>query len=167
MSDPLTPKEAGMLWPASRFLSSLGGICLLFMVVVIAVSVFTRYVFNLPMMGVNELVQLAGVCVIMLGLPYASLQQTHVRVDIFDAALGRVGAMIGDVMARLLSGFILADLVRRAWAKMLDAYEFEDTTNMLDIPVWPFYGALAAGSALCVLVFALEIVTIFRRRAPL
>lgn len=145
---------------ATQFLSALAGISLIFMMAIIAVNVVTRYLLNWPMTGAEEIVQMAGVAVIMLALPYATRQGAHVRVDIFDYALGHFGRMAGDVLARLLTGGVLAVVVHKAWAKMLDAHEFGDTTNMLGLPVWPFYGILAAGLALCVLVYAIEIVLI-------
>jgi TRAP-type C4-dicarboxylate transport system, small permease component len=145
---------------ATRFLSALAGISLIFMMAIIAINVVTRYLLNSPMTGAEEIVQMTGIAVIMLALPYATHQGAHVRVDIFDYALGHFGRMAGDVLARLLTGGVLAVVVHKAWAKMLDAHEFGDTTNMLGLPVWPFYGILAAGLALCVLVYAVELVLI-------
>ncbi|MBW8444492.1 MAG: TRAP transporter small permease [Arenimonas sp.] len=147
---------------ATKALSVVAGISLLFMMAVITISVLTRYLLNNPITGSDEIVQMTGVALVMLALPYATLHGAHVSVDIFDHALGRFGRMAGDVLARLLTGFVFAVLVERAWAKMLDAHEFGDTTNMLGLPVWPFYGILAAGISLCLIVYALELVLIVR-----
>ncbi|WP_197432617.1 TRAP transporter small permease [Agrobacterium vitis] len=145
---------------ATRALSVFAGISLLFMMATITIGVLTRYLMNMPITGVDEIVQMTGVGLIMLALPYATLHDAHVRVDIFDEWLGRKGRRIGDVLTRMLSGFVLMVLVSRAWDKMLDAHEFEDTTNMLGLPLWPFYGMLAAGASLCLLVFAAEILLV-------
>lgn len=145
---------------ATKVLSVLAGVSLLFMVAVITVSVFARYLFNNPITGSEEIVQMTGVALVMLALPYATLHGAHVSVDIFDHALGRFGRMAGDVLARLLAGVVFAVLVERAWAKMLDALEYGDATNMLGLPVWPFYGILAAGIALCLIVYAVELLLI-------
>lgn len=150
---------------ATRALSVLAGISLLFMMATITFGVMTRYLLNMPITGVDEIVQMTGVGLVMLALPYATLNDAHVRVDIFDEWLGRVGRSLGDVLSRLLSGFVLMILVPRAWDKLLDAREFEDTTNMLGLPLWPFYGMLAAGVALCALVFAIEILLIVTGKA--
>ncbi|UJW77156.1 TRAP transporter small permease [Rhizobium sp. SL42] len=150
---------------ATRALSVLAGISLLFMMAVITFGVMTRYLLNMPITGIDEIVQMTGVGLVMLALPYATLSDAHVRVDIFDEWLGRAGRNLGDVLSRLLSGFVLLILVSRAWDKLLDAREFEDTTNMLGMPLWPFYGMLAAGVALCVLVFAVEILLIVTGKA--
>lgn len=145
---------------ATRALSVFAGISLLFMMATITVGVVTRYLLNMPITGIDEIVQMTGVGLIMLALPYATLNDAHVRVDIFDEWLGKAGRCLGDILSRLLSGFVLLILVSRASDKLLEAWEFEDTTNMLGLPLWPFYGLLAAGAALCVLVFAVEILLI-------
>ena len=36
-----------------------------------------------------------------------------------------------------------------------------DSANMLGLPVWPFYGILALGMAICVLIFAVQIAARF------
>lgn len=41
---------------------------------------------------------------------------------------------------------------------MLDAREFGDATNMLALPIWPFYGLMALGLALTVVVLLIQIV---------
>lgn len=157
MSASLDSSLARLLERATRALSIFSGISLLFMMATITVGVLTRYLLNMPITGIDEIVQMTGVGLIMLALPYATLNDAHVRVDIFDNWLGRNGRRFGDVLSRLLSGFVLLVLVDRAWDKLLDAREFEDTTNMLGMPLWPFYGMLAVGVSLCLLVFAAEI----------
>ncbi len=146
---------------ASKALSAVAGISLLLMVVVITFGVLMRYLLNNPITGNEEIVQMSGVAAIMLGLPYATLHGAHVRVDIFDHLLGRFGRMAADVLVRLISGFVLIILANRAFDKTLDAFEYQDTTNMLGLPMWPFYGMLAAGISLCLVVFVVEILLIF------
>lgn len=160
MVEKAAPGWARSVDRATKALSALAGISLLFMVAVITVSVLARYLFDNPITGSDEIVQMTGVALIMFALPHATLNGAHVRVDIFDHVLGRFGRLAGDVLARLLSGFVLVILVSRAWDKMLDAYEYADTTNMLSLPVWPFYGILAAGIALCLVVYAVELALI-------
>lgn len=146
------------------FLAAAAGLSLLFMMTVIAVGVVLRFALAYPILGSNEIVQLASVAVVMLALPYCTEGRGHVRVDVLDEAIGRGGRFLGDVLSRLVSGFVLSALVWRAWLKTLDAYEFNDATNMLSLPIWPFYAMIAAGMALCVLVFAAQIVLLLAGR---
>jgi TRAP-type C4-dicarboxylate transport system permease small subunit len=160
MATPQNSSLARIIDRTTSTLAILAGASLLFMMATIAIGVVTRYAFNMPITGIDEIVQMTGVGLIMLALPYATLNDAHVRVDIFDEWLGRFGRQFSDVLSRLLSGFVLLILVDRAWTKLLDAREFEDTTNMLGMPLWPFYAMLAAGVSLCLVVFAVEILLV-------
>ena len=132
-------------------------------VVIVTTGVIMRYAFGAPLRGINEFVELTAVALIMSSLPFCTFQQDHVAVDMFDRFLGRWGRLIGDIVARLLSGFVLAILTQRAVLKALDAWEWGDATNMLRMPIWPFYLILAVGAGLCVLIFALQLILIVVR----
>lgn len=142
---------------ATYALAALAGVCLVLIMVVIAAAVVMRYAVGQPILGANEILQMTATAMVMAALPYCTFHNGHVAVDVFDTALGRWGRLIGDLTSRLLSGFALAILCRRAALRALDAHEFGDTTNMLGLPLWPFYAVLAAGTGLCVLIFAQQI----------
>lgn len=153
----------GLLDRATNWLLSLAAIGLVFMVLVITFGVIARYVLGAPILGLNEIIQLTAVVLVMAAMPYCTSRDGHVAVDVFDKVIGRWGRFLGDVGARLFTGFVLALLVRRAVYKALDAWEFEDTTNMLRLPIWPFYVVLAIGVAICVLILAAQLIALFKR----
>lgn len=144
-------------------LAVVGGFGLIAIVVIVFVGVLMRYVFAAPILGVNEIVQLTAVAVVMSALPYCTARNDHVAVDVFDNFLGRYGRFFGDILSRAVSGFVLSVLCRRAALKALDALEWGDATNMLRVPIWPFYAILSLGAGLCVLIFALQLVVIVMR----
>jgi TRAP-type transport system small permease protein len=148
---------------ATLYLAVIGGVCLLAIVLIVMVGVVMRYAFGTPLLGINEFVELAAVALVMSSLPFCTAQQDHVAVDMFEAALGRWGRFAGDIVTRLLSGFVLAILAQRAVLKSLDAMQWGDATNMLRMPIWPFYMILAVGAGLCVLLFALQLALILLR----
>lgn len=145
---------------ANLLLATLSGAFLMLVLGLVFVGVFARYVLATPILGVNEVVQLASVGVVMLALPYCTSYEGHVRVDVLDGAIGRWGRFAGDLISRALSGWVLGVLVQRAWLKMLDAREFGDATNMLGIPLWPFFAFIAAGMSLCVVVLGVQFIVI-------
>ena len=145
---------------ANLVLAGAAGLSLLFMVVVIAVGVVLRFAFSLPILGANEIIQLTSVAVVMLALPLCTAADTHVRVDVLDNAIGPWGRIIGDLLSRVLSSFALSILVWRAFFKALDAHRYGDATNMLGLPIWPFYGMVAAGMALCVVILVAQLAAI-------
>lgn len=150
---------------ASRVLAVVAGIGLLLTLALIFVSVIMRYLFSMPLAGVNEIVQLASVGIVMLALPWCTAENAHVGVDVFDQRIGPWGRFLGDIQARVIGAAILAVLVWRAVLKALDAHEFGDATNMLQLPIWPFYGLIALGMALCVVVLLLQTIQIIREGA--
>lgn len=137
--------------------------CLLMVVAVVATGVVMRFALAMPLMGVNEIVQLAAVALVMAALPLCTVRNAHVGVDVFDRAIGRWGRFVGDVLSRSLSIFVLAVLALRALAKAADALEWGDATNMLGLPIWPFYGMLGIGAALCALVYLAQLGVILRQ----
>ncbi|GKY86631.1 TRAP transporter small permease [Sinisalibacter aestuarii] len=160
------PAWSNLFGRATLVLAWVAGAFLLFMMALIASAVIMRYVVGQPILGVNEIVQLTAVAIAMLALPYATHESIHVRADLFDPALGRWGRFIGDIITRILSIVTLWYLVGRAWAKALDAHEFGDSTNMLNMPIWPFYGLLTLGMALCIVIFALQLATVITTGRP-
>lgn len=146
-------------------LTVIGGICLLGIVLVVTAGVVSRYVFGAPLLGVNEIVELTAVALVMSALPYCTARGDHVAIDVFDNMLGAWGRLLGDLLARGIAIVILALLSHRALLKALDALKWGDATNMLRMPLWPYYAILAVGTALCALVFAAQALVLIAKGA--
>jgi TRAP-type C4-dicarboxylate transport system permease small subunit len=125
-------------------------------------GVIMRYVFGAPILGGNEIVQLASVVLVMLAMPGAAYDEIHVRVDVLDEKIGPWGRFAGDILSRCISAYLLTMLAWRSWAKLADAMEYGDATNMLRIPLWPFYGLLLLGAALYAAVLLFQLIDILR-----
>jgi len=148
---------------AIRGLGALSAAALVVMMGVTFAGVVMRYAFNAPILGVNEIVQLMSLSMVMLGLPYATQTEAHVRIDILDNRIGKYGRFLGDILARLIGGYVLCVLEMRAWRRFADAIEYGDSTNMLRLPLWPFYGLILLGVGLVIFILVLQIVDIVRR----
>ncbi|WP_346897667.1 TRAP transporter small permease [uncultured Roseibium sp.] len=150
---------------AVRLLTLLSSLALGLLLIATFAGVIMRYVFGAPILGSNEVIQLASVVLVMLAMPTAARDEIHIRVDVFDEKIGRYGRLLGDFLSRGISIYILSMLTLRSWTKLADAAEFGDATNMLEIPLWPFYGLLVAGAALYALVLLLQLIDILRAGA--
>lgn len=148
----------------SAVLATVAGTALIGMVVLIAVGVTMRFVLRQPILGSNEIVQLVAVAVVMLALPHCTATDCHVRVDVLDAAIGKAGRLMGDIVSRGLSIFVLSILSWRAVLKGLDALRYGDATNMLRLPLWPCYSLLALGVALAALSLLFQLLGLLARR---
>lgn len=160
--EEIRPAAAGWI---VRPLTVLSCLALAVLLVVTFASVIMRYVFNAPIMGSNEIIQLASVALVMLAMPGAAHAEQHIRVDVMDGMIGAAGRLAGDILARAISVYLLWVLCWRTWDKMLEAAEFGDTTNMLAIPLWPFYGLLILGCGLYGLVLIIQLAGIVRKGA--
>ncbi|OCX66217.1 hypothetical protein BFP70_05810 [Thioclava sp. SK-1] len=154
-----TLSSAWLTWfnRANLALAAISGGFLVLVLILVFVGVLARYVLGTPILGVNEVIQLTSVGVVMLALPYCTAGSGHVAVDVLDHAIGVWGRFVGDVLSRVLSCYVLYVLVDRAIYKSLDALEFGDTTNMLGLPLWPFYAFIAVGMALCVVILLVQL----------
>ena len=128
-----------------KALAAVSGAVLFVLMCLVSYTVFRRYVMNDPVLGDAELVQIGMSLVVMMAMPYATANGAHIRVDIFDGHIGVWGRFLGDLMARSIGSFILFLLIEKTWDKALDAHEYGDVTNMIEIPVWIAYGAITIG----------------------
>lgn len=151
-----------VLW-AVRVTASLSVFSLGLLLVMIAISVVARYVFGAPLLGSNEVLQLALVAMVTLALLPSAHGEHHIRVDVLDAYIGKWGRFAGDLISRVISAFVLFSLSYRATSQALDALEFGDATNMLAIPLWPFYTLIVLGAFLHATVLLIQIVDVWRR----
>lgn len=151
--------SASVEWTV-RFLTFASSLALIVLLVTTFAGVIMRYIFNAPILGNNEIIEMASVVLVMLAMPGTAQKEAHIRVDVFDGPIGPAGRFIGDVLTRCVSIFLLAFLGWRSWGKLTDAAEYGDATNMLAIPLWPFYGLLVLGAVLYVLVLAIQLIDI-------
>ena len=136
----------------------LGGLVLFGLVLLVSTAVFARYVLNQPILGDQELVEIGMSLVVMAAMPLTTFENGHIRVDILDHRIGALGRFVGDVFARVVSCVVLFLLVRKSWDKMLDAHEYGDVTNMIELPVWIAYGAMTFGMGLFAAVLAGQLI---------
>lgn len=146
-----------------RIVALVGGLFLFALMVLVSVAVYYRYQLNQPILGDTELVEIGMSLVVMMAMPFVTLHGKHIRVDILDPHLGNYGRFFGDIFARVVSCFVLFLLIRKTWDKTLDAHEYGDVTNMIEIPVWIAYGAITLGFGLSILVLIAQLYLQFRR----
>ncbi len=122
-----------------------------------------RYVFNAPILGNNEVLEMAAVALVMLAIPYCTLEDAHVRIDLLDKVLGDIGRWLTEILYRGLAAWVLFYLVRSYVYRTLDALEYSDVTNLLRIPIWPFCGLVALGMGLYALILSVQLLFIVIR----
>ena len=128
---------------------------LVLLVLLTVADVGFRYFLASPIRGAHELTQIMMLAIVMLSLAFCEAQGGHIRVDVLDGVLGPRGRYLCDLATALLGAAALAAMGHRAVLRALDAWEYEDASSFLEIPLWPHYALIAFG----ILVFALAILT--------
>lgn len=127
-----------LLMTVSRWFSYAGAILILAMTVLISYDVILRYFFNAPMLGAHEMVEYMLLTCFFLFLTDCWNASTHVRMGIVyekmtggvkkaaDAFIGITGALLFGVMAL------------KIWEELLYAFEADQISSELLMPIWPF-----------------------------
>jgi TRAP-type C4-dicarboxylate transport system permease small subunit len=140
-------------------LNSIGTVLIFGLVVMINLDVISRFLFNAPIDGVTELVELSIVAIVFLQLGdavrngrltrseglYSRLQQKHPR-------LGHVMGALFDLAGALFFVTIIAGGIPR----FIDAWErdyFSGIRGIFIVPVWPVRLILVIGALTVVFVF--------------
>ncbi|MBI3372984.1 MAG: TRAP transporter small permease [Betaproteobacteria bacterium] len=132
------------------------------LVVVTAVDVAGRYLFNKPLFGAVELSEFLLVFIGFGGLAYAELRDAHITVDFFVTVLPRRVQALLESMAALLGSLFWGFVAWRALDHGEQILEAAEVSINLAVPTYPFYLAVACGSILYALLLARRVVRALR-----
>ena len=147
-----------IVFQSSRAINSVGVLFLMAMMSLMVVDVFLRRVFNEPLTGSFEVVQLMQVTLVYLGVAYTTVKKAHISIDLITSHLSnRTSALLESIVLFLSLGFFA--LI--TWRNILRAEELwtgKATSVLLSIPLFPFYYMLAFGCGLLCLVLLVQLV---------
>jgi TRAP-type C4-dicarboxylate transport system permease small subunit len=119
----------------NRFVAGVSGVFLIPLMLITAIDVVGRDVFNHPIPGTVELSQYMLAVFILLGLAYAQQMKAHVAVSIFTSHLNENAQLVLNIIATLLCLFISFVLVWQGWVVGI---EERTVSDMLRVPQYPF-----------------------------
>ena len=146
---------------AQRFEGVLGiaaAAVLLAMMLVTAVDVIGRYLFNKPLAGGFELTEMMLAALIYFGLPLVSKRREHIVIDTFDAFMSRSAKRVLDVVADVVCFLTLSGVGFLIFRRAARVAEYGDTTSVLKLPLAPL--AYAMGTMI-VITALIHLVLIF------
>lgn len=127
-------------WSAYGGAAVLAAVCLL-----CCVSIVGRWLFNTPVKGDVELVQMACAIAVAAFLPYAQMKNAHVIVDFFTLKAPRGVRRVLDIAAALLLGAAGFFLAWRSFLGMTATYRSQTATMILGLPEWWAHLTIAPG----------------------
>lgn len=155
----------GSLDAASRGLGAAGMFMVALMAVVIVLDILLRLV-RVPVLGLNELTSYALCVCAFLGFPLAYLSGRHIRVEIFLTRMKPKTRSVLEMIAGF-AGFIFFGAM--AWQNALSAHVaggMGERSEMLGIPSFPVYLAIALGCLLLSLEMLKSSLNGVKNRSP-
>lgn len=115
----------------------LAAICIFFLMLLGITQVLGRQLFNMPLPGYIDFVELSMVTFAFLAVAYCQRLGGHVRMDLFvRLAHGRARWLL-EFVTTTAPIFLVLILIYFGWTHFLRAYEFGDSTIDMEIPTWP------------------------------
>ena len=146
------------LRPVEDLLNFLAAVAVLFLMLlgVVQIALRTRWLFNAPIFGYIDMIELAMPILAILGISYCQRHGVHIRMDILVQRLkGRV-LWIAETFTSLLSMIIVGLLVRFSWVFFHNAYTSGDSTTDAQLLTWPSKLLVPAAFAILTLRFAIQ-----------
>jgi TRAP-type C4-dicarboxylate transport system permease small subunit len=104
---------------------------------VTAVDVIGRYLFNKPLAGGFELTEMMLAALIYCGLPLVSKRREHIVIDTFDAFMSRAVKRFFDIFADVVCFLTLSGIGYLIFRRAARVAEYGDTTSVLKLPLAP------------------------------
>lgn len=140
-------------------LNSAGGILIFGLVVMINLDIFLRTLFNAPIDGVTELVELSIVAIVFLQLADAVRNGRLTRSDGLFAKIKAKKPRVAHAMAvffDLAGAAFFITLLAGAFPQLVEAWErgyYAGNKGIVVIPVWPVRLIIVVGTVAVIAVF--------------
>ncbi len=116
-----------------------------------------RYFFDAPITGVFDLTHFAVLIMTFLGFAYCGFRGGHVAIELIYDRLGPATARLLRRAIELVGCLLFAVIGWRTLVQSIDVRDFNEASQLLLIPYFPFYWLVAFGSILFAFVMALRI----------
>ena len=134
---------------ACAFFAALGGAVCALMMCAIVVDVLGRYLFNSPIQGVGTVVIVFTPVVFAMGLGYAQVSGTHIRVKFFVSRFKPGQQRVINKVVLVLNILIVALVTWLVAGNALESWSLKEfETGFVRIPVYPTKILICFGFAL-------------------
>ncbi len=136
----------------ARLAAFMSGLALLWLMALTVVAVITRYVFNAPILGAQDLSQISLVIVVFPAMAYCGWTGGHVALDFISSVMGRAVSRRVDTIINTICSVLFLLVAWRTWMRAVDALQYGEASNLIEIPHAPFFFIIAASCGLYALV---------------
>ncbi len=140
-----------------RSLGMTSAVVLFLMMLITAVDVAGRYLFNKPIAGGFELTEILLAALIYCGLPLVSARREHIVIDTFDPMFSKALKRGLDMVAEVVCAVALAGVGWLIFLRAGRVAEYGDTTSVLKLPLAPVVYLMGAMITVAALIHLLLI----------
>lgn len=113
------------------------GVAIFALMLFVVVEVVGRRLFNRPMPGHIDIVELGMVSFAVLGAAYCQRLGGHVRMELMVSRLRGRAMWVAEAVGTLIALVIIGMIVRSSWDHFWRAWTIGDTTMDIQLQTWP------------------------------
>ena len=160
----MVDKIIGNIKISIKSLSAVSSFLLGAMILIVVANVVGRFLFNLPVFGTIELVELMMVIICFFAIPYTSMNRGHVRITLFINLLPkRVQKILGRISSLLTVGIFSIITYQAAVNTWYYFKNLNHCTDIFEFPLAPFRAVMFLGF---VILLFIELIHVFRPLPP-
>jgi TRAP-type C4-dicarboxylate transport system permease small subunit len=145
-------------------LASISSVVLVALTILIFCDALARG-FGFPIEGSRDLTALGLALITLCGIPYAGRTDGHIVVDLLPEFPSAFLNRFREVFVRLVAIAIFGLLTWQAWLRAEDAADFNEASNILEIPFQPFFYVMMIAAGVYTLILLVEGVLIMLGRS--
>lgn len=142
---------SSLVFLASRGVGYLAAGLIFFAACLTVVDVFMRSVLNIPIYGTNDMILLAMTVGVCACFPIATISRRHMVVDVLGRALGRRWFWLLEAISSVPTILVLGAFSVMFAKRAMRLADMNEGTQLLVIPLAPFWWVAAAAFALSAL----------------
>tara|TARA_R110002051_G_scaffold70936_2_gene127850 strand:+ start:8723 stop:9316 length:594 start_codon:yes stop_codon:yes gene_type:complete len=123
--------------PVEDFANFLAACAIIMLMVLGVLQIVLRTVFNNPISGYIDLVELSMASMAFLGASYCQRLGSHVRMELLIGRLKGRSLWAFEALGTALAMFIIGVLIYYSYGHFLRSYTLGDTTMDAEFPIWP------------------------------
>lgn len=125
------------LIPVEDLANMIAAIAIFLLMVLGVLQISLRSIFNAPIVGYIDLVELSMASMAFLGAAYCQRLGAHIRMELVVGSLRRRAFWLSEIFGTLIALFIIGVLIYYGTGHFWRSYTLGDTTIDAEFPVWP------------------------------
>ncbi|WP_332255692.1 TRAP transporter small permease [Thiosulfatihalobacter marinus] len=134
---PLLQRVDRFLMPFENAANMFAALAIFLLMVLGVFQIVLRSLFNTPITGYIDLVELSMASMAFLGAAYCQRMGAHIRMELLVGRLHGRALWAAEIFGTLVALFIVAVLIWFSAGHFLRSYTLGDTTIDAEFPVWP------------------------------